>query len=147
MKGGRRFPRGVRAFVSLIMERRIPFAFETVFSHWKVLPSGRIESRADDIAALQSAGYFVVLLFVGLATAELSILRVETRKQLGGHGVPVNKLRSRFPRTQRAVGYAAPLADMTLMFDNSRSLKKAFALVRAQRRDRVLSTVVTRDIP
>ena len=83
-----------------------------------------------------AAGYFVVLLFVGLATAELSILRVETREQLGGHGVPVNKLRSRFPRTQRAVGYAAPLADMTLMFDNSRSLKKAFALARAAPRSR-----------
>jgi hypothetical protein len=52
--------------------------------------------------------------------------------------VPLNKLNSRFPKTQRAIGYAAPLADMTLMFDNSRTADKAFALVRAQRKDRVL---------
>ena len=42
--------------------------------------------------------------------------------------------------TRRAVAYfcsgahrlAAPMADMTIMFDNSRSIDKAFSLVRAQ---------------
>ncbi|MEO7207165.1 MAG: hypothetical protein ABI145_10325 [Steroidobacteraceae bacterium] len=72
------------------------------------------------IKMLQVAGYFVVLLFVGLSSAQLSVLRVETRKEQGGHGVPLNKLNTRFPRTQRAVGFAAPMADMTLMFDRIR---------------------------
>ena len=129
---------GVRAFISLVMEQRMPFAFETVFSHWKALPDGTHESKADIIRTLQQAGYLVVLLFVGLSSVELSVMRVETRKEQGGHGVPLSKLQQRFPRTQHAVGYAAPLADMTLMFDNSRSLEKAFALVRAQRGDKVL---------
>lgn len=129
---------GVQAFVGLVMEREMPFAFETVFSHWKKHPDGRIESKADIIRTLQAAGYFVVLLFVGLSTVQLSVLRVETRKEQGGHGVPLNKLNRRFPRTQRAIGYAAPLADMTLMFDNSRTPDKAFALVHAQRKHRVL---------
>jgi predicted ABC-type ATPase len=129
---------GVQAFVGLVMEQNMPFAFETVFSHWKKLPDGRLESKADIIKTLQAAGYYVVLLFVGLSSAQLSVLRVETRKEQGGHGVPLNKLNSRFPRTQRAIGYAAPMADMTLMFDNSRTPDKAFALVRAQRGKRVL---------
>lgn len=129
---------GVRAFISLVMEQRMPFAFETVFSHWRALPDGTYESKADIIRTLQQAGYLVVLLFVGLSSVELSVMRVETRKEQGGHGVPLSKLQQRFPRTQHAVGYAAPLADMTLMFDNSRSLEKAFALVRAQRGDKVL---------
>ena len=116
----------------------MPFAFETVFSHWKKLPDGSIESKVDIIRTLQAAGYFVVLLFVGLSTVELSVVRVETRKEQGGHGVPLAKLDERFPRTQRAIGLAAPSADMTLMFDNSRTADKAFALVRAQRRNRVL---------
>jgi predicted ABC-type ATPase len=116
----------------------MPFAFETVFPHWRTLPDGTYESKADVIRTLQQAGYLVVLLFVGLSSVELSVMRVETRKEQGGHGVPLNKLQQRFPRTQHAVGYAAPLADMTLMFDNSRSLEKAFALVRAQRGDKVL---------
>jgi predicted ABC-type ATPase len=53
---------------------------------------------------LQKSGYFVVLFFVGLANVELSILRVQTRKQQGGHAVTEIKLRERFARTQKAVG-------------------------------------------
>ena len=129
---------GVRVFKRLVMDQRMPFAFETVFSHWNLLPDGTHESKADDIRDMQKAGYFVVLLFVGLASEAYSILRVSTRKQQGGHDVALSKLRSRFPRTQAAVGHAAPLADMTLMFDNSRGLDTAFTLVRAQMRKTVL---------
>ena len=132
---------GVKAFRELVMGKAMPFAFETVFSHWKRLPDGSHESKADDILKMQQAGYFVVLLFVGLASADLSVLRVSTRKAQGGHGVPFDKLMSRYPRTQAAVGHASILADMTLMFDNSRDLSHAFALVRAQRGKRVLYDV------
>lgn len=128
----------VQLFTGLIMDQRMAFAFETVFSHWKQLPDGRVESKADVIHTLQRAGYFVVLVFVGLVSADLSILRVETRKQQGGHAVPVNKLRERFPRTQKAIAHAAPLADLTLMFDNSRDRQRAFALVRAQQGKKIL---------
>lgn len=129
---------GVLAFISLVVEKRMSFAFETVFSHWKKLPDGTFESKADIIRTLQGKGYFVVLLFVGLASVELSILRVATRRSQGGHDVPTNRLRARYPRTQMAVGHSASLADMTIMFDNSSSLRTAFALVRAQRKQQIL---------
>lgn len=129
---------GVRAFKSLVMDQRMPFAFETVFSHWKPLPGGGHASKADDIRAMQAAGYFVVLLFVGLVSVDMSVFRVSTRKQQGGHGVEHKKLIERFPRTQAAVGHATQIANMTLMFDNSRSEKNAFALVRAQAKRSVL---------
>ncbi len=128
----------VEAFVSLVVEKRMPFAVETVFSHWKPLGRGRFESKIDLIKTLQRAGYFVVLVFVGLAAVELSVLRVLTRKAQGGHDVPLDKLYERYPRTQLAVGHAAPIADMTMMFDNSRSIRKAFELVRVQRGTSVL---------
>ena len=129
---------GVQAFLSLIMEKRMPFAFETVFSHWQKRPDGTVESKADIIQKLQAEGYYVVLLFVGLSSATLSILRVAMRRQRGGHDVPLNRLRERYPRTQMAIGHAAPLADMTIMFDNSDSPDRAFTLVRAQQRTQVL---------
>lgn len=129
---------GVRAFKQLVMNERMPFAFETVFSYWKKLPAGGYKSKADDIRDMQDAGYFVVLLFVGLTSVDMSVMRVHTHRQQGGHGVPLDKLQERFPRTQAAVGHAAPLADMTLMFDNSRAPDKAFTLVRAQQKDAVL---------
>lgn len=128
----------VQAFTSLAIEKRIPFAFETVFSHWKPRSDGTYESKIDLIERMQQSNYFVVLLFVGLASVDLSIMRVETRKSKGGHDVPLNKLHERFPRTQAAVGMASRVADMTLMFDNSRDARKAFSLVRAQRKQHVL---------
>jgi hypothetical protein len=51
---------GVKAFRELVMAQRMPFAFETVFSHWRPLPDGRHESKVDDIIKMQRAGYFVI---------------------------------------------------------------------------------------
>lgn len=129
---------GVQLFMGLAMDQGMPFAFETVFSYLERRPDGSFQSKVDVIRSLQQHGYYLVLLFVGLASAELSILRVSTRRQKGGHDVPEAKLRSRFPRTQQAIGMAASVADLTLMFDNSRDEKHAFTLVRAQRKNKVL---------
>jgi predicted ABC-type ATPase len=124
--------------MGLIMDQHMPFAFETVFSYLQRQADGSYRSKVDTIVALQRAGYFVVLVFVGLASAELSILRVNTRRLQGGHDVPEEKLRQRFPRTQEAIRLAAPLADMTFMFDNSRGIDKAFSLGRVQAKASVL---------
>jgi hypothetical protein len=87
----------------------------------------------------QAAGYFVVLLLSAWHQRNCPYFVSKlANNRAAGHGVPLNKLTTRFPRTQRAVGYAAPIADMTLMFDNSRTPDKAFALVRAQRGKLVL---------
>lgn len=132
---------GVQVFRRLIMDQKIPFAYETVFSYWETNPDGSHASKVDDIIQMQKAGYFVVLLFVGLANVDLSILRVQSRKQKGGHDVPIDKLRERYPRTQAAIKHATGFADMTLMFDNSRTMLKAFDLVRAQKKSRILFDV------
>ena len=75
----------------------MPFAFETVFSYFERQPDGTVKSKVDIIRTLQTHGFFVVLLFVGLASPELSIFRVATRRSQGGHDVPTEKLRTRFP--------------------------------------------------
>lgn len=129
---------GVQLFMGLAMNQSMPFAFETVFSYLQRRPDGSFQSKVDLIRNLQKQGYYVVLLFVGLASVELSILRVFTRKRKGGHDVPEAKLRSRFPRTQQAIQMASGIADLTLMFDNSRDEKHAFTLARAQRKTETL---------
>ena len=103
-----------------------------MFSYFEKQPDGKYRSKGDLIAKFRQAGYTVALLFVGLANEAISILRVETRREQGGHAVPTEKLQQRFPRTQKAIRMAAPLADLTLMFDNSRTPEKAFSLVRVQ---------------
>lgn len=129
---------GVQLFMGLAMDQGMPFAFETVFSWLEERTDGSFRSKAEVIQRLQEHGYYVILLFVGLASAELSILRVATRKSQGGHDVPEEKLRSRFPRTQKAIGIACEVADLAILFDNSRNVELAFTLVRAQRKKEVL---------
>lgn len=129
---------GVRLFRELIMRQKQPFAFETVFSHWEQRPDGSFASKVDEIREMQKRGYVVVLIFVGLTAASLSVLRVHNRKLTGGHDVEMGKLLQRFPRTQRAIGQAVEVADLSLLVDNSLDERSAFQFVRAQRKRRVL---------
>lgn len=123
---------GVQAFVVQALANKVPFATETVFSHWKDLGKGKFESKIDRIVDMQKAGYFVILFFVGLTNEQLSIGRVSTRVAKGGHDVTVQKLIDRFPRTQKAIGAATFVADATILVDNSRDESKAFSVCRIQ---------------
>jgi predicted ABC-type ATPase len=67
---------GVQAFVAKALANQVPFATETVFSYWEPKDDGTFASKIDNIRDMQAAGYFVVLFFVGLATADLSVMRV-----------------------------------------------------------------------
>lgn len=128
---------GVQAFIGASMTQKVPFAFETVFSHWKKLPNGRYESKIDIIRDLQRAGYFVLLIFVGLSSVELSIGRVITRVIGGGHSVDEAKLRDRYPRTQQAIKHAMSVADAAILLDNSRTERLAFTPVHIRRKKQV----------
>jgi predicted ABC-type ATPase len=123
---------GVQAFVGQAMAARVPFAMETVFSYWEDRADGRIASKIDLIKDLQAAGYFVLLVFVGLTNAEASILRVMTRVQEGGHGINEATLRKRFPKTQKAISEAIKVADASILTDNSRTPGEAFTVCRVQ---------------
>lgn len=129
---------GVKAFVANAMLQRVPFAMETVFSHWKELPGGSVESKIGLIEDMKTSGYFVLLLFVGLTSSALSIARVSTRVAAGGHAVPERKLLDRFPRTQKAIAQAVTVADLSILVDNSRDLKKAFTVCRVQKGEQIL---------
>ncbi len=124
--------KGVEAFAGHAMLAKVPFAMETVFSHWQVGPDGRTASKIDLILKLQDAGYFVLLVFVGLRSADLSVFRVRTRVMSGGHAVAEPTLRERFPRTQKAIGAATKFADAAILTDNSRSGAEAYTVCRVQ---------------
>jgi predicted ABC-type ATPase len=130
--------KGVEAFVAQAMAKKVPFAMETVFSHWRVLGQGKVESKIDLIREMQRAGYYVLLFFVGLSNDQLSIARVCTRVAMGGHAVATEKLQARFPRTQKAIEKAKNIADAAILVDNSRQPAFAFTICRVQIRDRVL---------
>jgi len=129
---------GVQAFVGHAMQAKVPFAFETVFSYWEPQPDGSVLSKLDLISDMQKAGYFVLLIFVGLTDVDLSVLRVQSRIAENGHAVPPDRLLTRFPRTQQAINAAIKIADAAILTDNSRDEKLAFTVCQVQLGDRRL---------
>ena len=93
------------------MKRRESFIFETVFSD----PVGDILTFLKEAA---KAGYTVVLCFIGIAGPQLSEERVAMRVSQGGHDVPSEKLKSRFPRTMSNLAAAIRELPHVLIFDN-----------------------------
>jgi predicted ABC-type ATPase len=95
-----------------LLSSRVSFCMETVFSD----PVG---DKLEFFRAAQRAGYIVSMVFVGLASAELSARRVEQRVADGGHDVPADRIRKRFPRVMANLASALPFLDQVIVFDNS----------------------------
>jgi predicted ABC-type ATPase len=95
-----------------LVGQRESFAFETVFSD----PHG---DKLNFLKEAVVAGYTVVLCFIGLEGASLSEERVVMRVSQGGHDVPTEKLKSRFPRTLRNLKAALGDLPLVYVFDNS----------------------------
>jgi predicted ABC-type ATPase len=95
-----------------LVARNESFVFETVFSD----PVGEKVAFLEETAR---RGYCVVLCFVGLASPEESMARVAMWVSQGGHDVPDDKLRSRFPRTLGNLRAAILRLPHVLIYDNS----------------------------
>ena len=95
-----------------LLKRKESFVFETVFSD----PAGDKLRFLKEAAA---SGYTVVVCFIGLSSARLSGERVALRVSQGGHDVPDEKLKSRFPRTLANLKAAIRGLPHVLVFDNS----------------------------
>lgn len=111
-----------------LLGRKESFAFETVFSD----PAG---DKLDFLKEAAAAGYTVVLCFIGLEDAALSEERVAMRVSQGGHDVPSEKLKSRFPRTLRNLKAAIGALPLVYVFDNS-DLSRPFRRVAVFRNGR-----------
>ena len=95
-----------------LVRQRESFAYETVFSD----PVG------DKLGFFQQAvadDYAVVLCFIGLSSAKLTSQRVAMRVSQGGHDVPADKQKSRYPRVMANLKSAIATLPHVIVFDNS----------------------------
>jgi predicted ABC-type ATPase len=95
-----------------LVEQGESFVFETVFSD----PVG---DKLEFLKRAERKGYTVVLCFIGLDGPGLSEERVAMRVLQGGHDVPSDKLRARYPRTLANLAKAIKELAHVLVFDNS----------------------------
>ena len=114
--------------ISDLLKERSSFAVETTLS-------GELHLRVARQA--KSERWNLGLVYVGLASPELAIKRVEERRRSGGHDVPAADVRRRYQRSLRNLPVIFALADEVLAFDNSFA-KGQMKTVLVARRQRVL---------
>jgi len=86
------------------------FSFETVFSH---------PSKLDVLDQARLSGFNVLLFFVAVDDPSISIERVSTRVQVGGHDVPKDRVIARYHRTMGLLPDMVERADQVWIFDNT----------------------------
>jgi predicted ABC-type ATPase len=111
-----------------LVKQRESFVFETVFSD-------PVEDKLAFLRSAQDAGYTVVLCFIGISGPVVSEQRVSMRVAQGGHDVPNDKLRARFPRTIQNFRKALVQLGHVWVFDNE-DLGHPFRLVAMYERGR-----------
>lgn len=93
----------------LISDRQ-NFAVETTLSGGTYL---RMADRA------RRAGFAIMVIFVGTDSVEINIQRVKDRVEKGGHDIPEDDQRRRFPRTLANLKRLLPTVDFVILLDNS----------------------------
>ncbi len=107
---------------NLLLERQ-SFAVETTLSGNTYL---RMMRRA------KAAGYQVTLLFIGTACVDINLQRVRMRVIKGGHSVPEEDQRRRYPRSLQHMRAALETADEAIVYDNSSSTGFVNVAVKAE---------------
>lgn len=93
------------------------FTFETVLSTDR------------NLLLLQKAkekGYFVRGIYVLTSNVDINVARVQAREALGGHGVPEEKIRSRYDKALALVPRLVEICDILHIYDNTREPFRIF---------------------
>jgi predicted ABC-type ATPase len=117
--------RVLRRAEELIVSRQ-SFTVETTLSGSTYL---KMATRAKE------AGFNIMVVFVGTASVEINIERVKARVEKGGHDVPEQDQRRRFPRTLANMKRLLPEADLAVILDNSADT--GYALVASGHKGRI----------
>ncbi len=112
MEGGSAIDAGrkVLLMASNLLAQRQSFAVETTLSGNTYL---RMMREA------KSTGYEVMLFFVGTSSIHINLKRVHMRVVKGGHHVPEEDQRRRYPRSMQHMKVALEIADEAILYDNS----------------------------
>lgn len=95
------------------MKQKINFSFETVFSD---------KSKIDFVKQLKQAGYEVYVYFVSTMNVAINIDRVKHRVLSNGHGVPEEKIISRFDKSVANAKQIIKLSKRFYIIDNSQDI-------------------------
>ena len=99
------------------VRNKADFTFETVLSTRRNL---------DLLIRAKQLGYFIRCFYVLTANVEVNITRVRIREMQGGHGVPEEKIRSRFDRALNLIPELTEVCDILHIYDNTNEPQRIF---------------------
>ena len=90
---------------------RVTFAFESTLAG---------KSYIDRIRKIKESGYKIIIFYVMLETVDICLQRIRERVNKGGHDIPEEEARRRFPRSaSNFLNIYSTLSDEWHIFDNS----------------------------
>lgn len=96
---------------------REDFTFETVLS---------TDRNLILLRKAKESGYFIRGVYVLTANPGINVARVNAREALGGHGVPEDKIRSRYDKALRLIPQLVEVCDVLHIYDNSQEPFRIF---------------------
>lgn len=83
--------------------------------------SGRVYLKYLELA--RKAGFKTILVYIALESAELSSQRVASRVSRGGHNIPLDDIKRRYPKSFKNLKAHLKLCDLGYIYDNSKHYK------------------------
>ena len=93
-----------------MLRDKADFTFETVLS---------TDRNLNLLKRAKENGYFVRGIYVLTASPDINIARVKVREASGGHGVPAEKIRSRYEKALGLIPQLADICDILHIYDNT----------------------------
>ncbi|MCD8211053.1 MAG: AAA family ATPase [Prevotella sp.] len=88
------------------------------------------DSKVDFIRKAKEEGYFIRVFFISTNDPSINASRIAKRVMKGGHGVPIEKIISRFSKSIINCGMVSKIVDRTYVYDNSSEDSEATILFR-----------------
>lgn len=93
-----------------MLKDKADFTFETVLS---------TDRNLNLLRRAKENGYFVRGIYVLTASPDINIARVKVREASGGHGVPDEKIRSRYEKALGLIPQLVDICDILHIYDNT----------------------------
>ena len=94
----------------LLMDKNEDFTFETVLSTDRNL---KLLKKAKE------KGYFIRCIYILTSNYNINIARINIREAMGGHGVPEEKVKSRYKKALRLIPELVDVCDILHIYDNT----------------------------
>ena len=92
------------------LKKGIDFTFETVMS---------TDRNLNLLRRAKEKGYFVRCIYVLTSNPSINVSRVKSREEAGGHGVPEERIRSRYKKALRLIPELVEVCDILHIYDNT----------------------------